>query len=167
MKAKGLTKTSVKKYLTHQMYVDRVLKDERVISCKMNKIQSKNFRMYTQYIWKKALINYENKRYWLDSIYSLPFGHPWINKIENGSMRIEDAVNQIKGDDKYTYELNAYNLGDDKKIKRQSSQGYISLTNPTEEQLNIVADRRKTDFSDRMLSNPNGLLLFRSLIQSS
>ena len=155
MKAKGLTKESVKKYLTHQMYVDQVLKDEKVISCKMSNIQSKNFRMYTQYISKKALINYENKRYWLDSIYSLPFGHPWINKIENGSMRIEDAVDQIKGDDNYTYELNAYNLEDDKKIKQQSSQGYISLTNPTEEKLNIVAYRCKKDLSARILSNPN------------
>ena len=72
------------------MFVDQVLGDQNVISCKMSNIQSKNFKMYTQYIYKKALINYESKRYWLDSIYSLPFGHPWINKIENGRMKIED-----------------------------------------------------------------------------
>ena len=105
MRAKGLNRESVKKYLTHQMYVDQVLKDEKVVSCKMSNIQSKSFRMYTQYIWKKALMNYENKRYWLDSVYSIPFGHPWIKKIENGTMKIEDAVVQLRGEDNYTYDL--------------------------------------------------------------
>ena len=114
MKAKGLNRESVKKYLTHQMYVDQVLKDEKVFSCKMQNIQSKNFRIYTQYIWKKALVNYENKRYWLDSIYSIPFGHPWIKKIENGTMKIEDAVAQLRGEDNYTYELCAYKVQDRK-----------------------------------------------------
>ena len=54
MKAKGLSKTSTSRYITHQMYVDQVLKDQEAISCKMSNIQSKNFRMYTQYIYKRA-----------------------------------------------------------------------------------------------------------------
>ena len=29
------------------MYVDQVLKDEEIVSCKMNNIQSKNFEIYT------------------------------------------------------------------------------------------------------------------------
>ena len=66
--------------------------------------------MYTQYIYKRALVNYENKRYWLDSIYSLPYGHPWIAKIEAGTMRIEDAVDHLRDTDNYTYTLNAYDM---------------------------------------------------------
>ena len=66
--------------------VDQVLKDQEAISCKMSGIQSKNFRMYTQYTYNRALVNYENKRYWLDSMYSLPFGHPWISEIEKNEL---------------------------------------------------------------------------------
>ena len=87
--------------MTHQKYVDQVLGDEKAVSCKMNNIQSKNFNMYTQYIYKRDLVNYENKRYWLDSIYSLPYGHPWIAKIEAGTMRIEEAVDRLRGTDNY------------------------------------------------------------------
>ena len=54
MKAKGLSKTSTSRYISHQIYVDQVLKDQEAISCKMSNIQSKNFRMYTQYIYKRA-----------------------------------------------------------------------------------------------------------------
>ena len=110
MTLKGLSKNATAKYLTHQKYVNQVLGDEKVVSCKMSNIQSKNFNMETQYIYKRALVNYENKRYWLDSIYSLPYGHPWIAKIEAGTMRIEDAVDHLKGTDNYTYKLNAYNV---------------------------------------------------------
>ena len=61
MKAKGLSESSTKKYLTHQMYVDQVLNNDKAVSCKMSNIQSKNFNMHTQYIYKRALIHYENK----------------------------------------------------------------------------------------------------------
>ena len=74
----------------------------------MTNIQSKNFNMYTQYIYKRALVNYENKRYWLNSIYSLPYGPPWIAKIEAGTMRIEDAVGHLRDTDNYTYKLNVH-----------------------------------------------------------
>ena len=171
MRAKGLNRESVKKYLTHQMYVDQVLKDQKVISCKMQNIQSKNFRMYTQYIWKKALVNYENKRYWLDSIYSLPFGHPWIQKIENGTMNIEDAVAQLRGHDNYTYELCAYKVQEDKKQKQQENKvyhQYISVTNLTDEQLDIVATNGNFKFEvNTILSNPNALLLFKEFLRGN
>ena len=39
-----------------QGFTDFVLKDQEAISCKMSNIQSKNFRMYTQYIYKRALV---------------------------------------------------------------------------------------------------------------
>ena len=76
MTLKGLSKNATARYMTHQKYVDQVLGDEKVVSCKIVNIQSKNFNMYTQYNIKRTLVNYENKRYWLDSIYSLPYGHP-------------------------------------------------------------------------------------------
>ena len=47
--AKGLTKNATAKSLTHQKYVNQVLGDEKVVSCKMTNIQSKNSNMYTQY----------------------------------------------------------------------------------------------------------------------
>ena len=105
MTLKSLSKDATARYLTHQKYVDQVLGDEKVVSCKMSNIQSKNFNMYTQYIYKRALVNYQNKRYWLDSINSLPYGHSWIAKIEAGTMRIEEAVDRLKGTDNYTYKL--------------------------------------------------------------
>ena len=105
MTLKGLSKNATARYMTHQKYVDQVLGDEKVESCKMSNIQSKNFNMYTQYIYKRALVNYENKRYWLDSIYSLPYGHPWIAKIEERSMSIEDVVDHLRDTDNYTYKL--------------------------------------------------------------
>jgi len=99
------------KSVWHQrIYHYQVLGDEKVVSCKMSNIQSKNFNMETQYIYKRALVNYENKRYWLDSIYSLPYGHPWIAKIKAGTMRNEEAVDRLRGTDNYIYKLNAYDM---------------------------------------------------------
>ena len=49
-------------------------------------------------------------RYWLDSIYSLPYGHPWIAKIGAGTMRIEDAVEHLRDTDNYTYKLNVHDV---------------------------------------------------------
>ena len=48
MKGKGLTASSLERYITNEMYVNQVLKDQEAISCKMSNIQSKNFRIYTQ-----------------------------------------------------------------------------------------------------------------------
>ncbi len=102
IKAKGISKESTRKYLNLKMFVDQVLMEDRsIISCKMQNVQSKDFRIYTQYIYKKALINYENKRYWLNSIYSLLYGHPQIDKIEAGEMSNEEAINHMRGEDRY------------------------------------------------------------------
>ena len=99
--------------------MDQIPKDQEAISCKVSNIQSKNFRIYTQYIYKRALVNYENKRYWLDSIYSLPFGHPWIEKIERGIMKIEEAVSRMMGGDKYNCKLSVYNTLKEKEEEKQ------------------------------------------------
>ena len=134
------------------MYVDQVLKDEEAVFCKMSNIQSKNFKMFTQYIFKKTLVNYENKRYWLDSIYSLPFGHPWIAKIENGTMKIEDAVNKLTGKDNYNCKLNVYNALSEKEEQKKKEdeinesyrqkvvkEGNITITNLSYTQLEKIS----------------------------
>ena len=112
--------------------------------------------MFTQYIFKKTLVNYENKRYWLDSIYSLPFGHPWIAKIENGTMKIEEAIAQLVGKVVYRYELSGYNkaiqegkkqeeikqetLKREEEIKAKVSNEVITVTNLNEKELNLISD---------------------------
>ncbi len=108
----------------------------------MQNIQSKDFRMYTQYIYKKALINYENKRYWLNSIYSIPFGHPWVKKIEDGEMSDEEAINRLKGEDRY--ELKACH------------EPLLSYSLD-----NILANKTFKAKFKNMLSNPNAFILFK------
>ena len=63
--------------------------------------------MYLEYVWKGALINYEDKRDWLDSIYSLPYGHPWIEDIVSKRSTVNDVVKRLQCDDNYDYTLNA------------------------------------------------------------
>ena len=168
MRAKGLTKDSVKRYLTHQRYADQILKDEKVLSCKMSSINSKNFKMYTQYIYKRALVNYENKRYWLDSIYSLPYGHPWIQKIETDRMKIEDVVAILQGEDKYTYELNAYKLQEEAKQKNEKLNNIFCMTNLNKDDLDTLAKKFEVcanpNVINSVLSNVNALAMLKDII---
>ena len=177
MRAKGISKLSTEKYLTHQMYVDQVLRDQEAISCKMSNIQSKNFQLSTQYIWKKALINYENKRYWLDSIYSLPFGHPLIKEIGK-TITVEDVIDKIKGKDNYSYELNAYKLEylrkqkeEELKKNKQNELSYISATNLNENHLEVLAEvcynRNINEELKAVLSDPDGLLLLKDILDGN
>ena len=122
MRAKGISMASTSRYITHQMYTDHVLKDEEAYYCKMSNILSRDHKIYSQYTFKKALVNYENKRYWLDSIYSIPFGHPWIEKIEKGKMEIDEAVKRMMKGDKYDYVLSVYNSLKEKQQEKQREQ---------------------------------------------
>ena len=164
------------------MYVNQVLKDQEAISCKMSNIQSKNFRMYTQYIFKRALVNYENKRYWLDSIYSLPFGHPWIEKIEKDKLKISEVIDIITSEE-YTYELSVFNKKREEKekeeeIKREAirrdeeakkkiiSNEEVVVTNLNERELEIISegDGLKTGVN-KLLSMPGGLKLLGGMLK--
>ena len=126
MKSKGINKKAVKKYLTHEQMVDQVLKDIDEVGCKMDHFVSKKCDMYLEYVWKRALINYEDKRYWLDSIYSLPYGHPWIEEIVSGKVSINDIVKKIKGNDPYEYELNAEKFDKIRKEIEQKENNVLS-----------------------------------------
>ena len=158
------------------MYVDQVLKDEEAVFCKISNIQSKDFRMFTQYIFKKTLVNYENKRYWLDSIYSLPF--PWIAKIENGTMKIEEAIAQLVGKVVYKYELSGYNKAiKQEEIKQETlkreeeikakvvSNEVVTVTNLNEKELNLISDSNGIKSGlNKLLNNAAGLKLFGKLL---
>ena len=179
IRAKGLSMTSTSRYITHQMCVDQVLKDQEALSCKMSNIQSKNFRMFTQYIYKRALVNYENKRYWLDSIYSIPYGHPWIKKIESDEMKIEEAIDKLASSHEYTYELCGYKKKevDDKKEEEELmreeeakkniiSNEEVIVTNLNKKELEIIGD--KDGFKpgiNKLLSNPAGLKILGGLLK--
>ncbi len=120
------------------------MEDRSIISCKMQNIQSKDFRMYTQYIWKKALINYENKRYCLNSLYSLPFGHPWINKIETEEMSNEEVINNLRGEDGYEIKnlSNTHNNDDISSLQINNIAASVNF---------------KSEYKT-ILSNPNALI---------
>ncbi len=81
----------------------------------MQGIVSKNYKLFTEYRWKKALMNSENKRYLPDSSYSWPFWHPWIQKIEFGEMTIVEAVECLNGEDNYEYVLDAEKVEENSK----------------------------------------------------
>ena len=99
---------------------------------------------------EEALINYENKRY---SIYCLPYGHPWIEKIENGTMRIEDVVDHLRGTDNYTYELNVYKDN----IKEYNTKGHTDL-HKDNENLHINTYSQLTDYHFEIISS-NGHII--------
>ena len=185
-RAKGISKESTERYLTHEMYVDQVLKDQEVISCKMNNIQSKNFNLNAQYIYKKALVNYENKGYWLDSTYSLPFGHPLIKKVKKGEG--EAVLKLLQGNDNYSYELNAYKIEnfksherriesermiedeEEEKKNRNKILSNISSSNLNDSHIQVIKNEMNIDKLDYnlmndILSDPNGLELFKDLFK--
>jgi len=138
MKSKGINKKAVKKYLTHQQMVDQVLKDVDEVGCKMDHFVSKKCDMHLEYVWKRAFINYEDKRYWLDSIYSLPYGHPWIEDIVSGKVSINDIVKRIKGNDEKEIEQKGndilFRLSDVEVVKQK-----CKISVPAEE-INTVKD---------------------------
>ena len=73
LRAKGINKEATKMYLTHQAMVDQVLNDENATQAYKNSFKSRNSSISTDLIVKQALVNYENKRYVLDPIYSIPW----------------------------------------------------------------------------------------------
>jgi hypothetical protein len=75
-KAKGVPKQTVKKQMNYARY-KQTLEDEE---CKKNYVQfntirSNNHQLHSITCNKSGLSNYENKRYYVDNNYSLPYGH--------------------------------------------------------------------------------------------
>jgi len=78
MKAKGITKCVVQKQMTHDQYVNSLAeKEETFVSQKT--IGSLRHQLYTLETKKKALSPFDTKRYYINRIDSLAFGHKSIN----------------------------------------------------------------------------------------
>ena len=60
---------------------DRVLKTNEVVHKSFNSIRSKNHRIFSITTNKVALDSYANKKFWLDSINSLAYGHCKMNSL--------------------------------------------------------------------------------------
>ena len=79
-KSKGIVKHKVKKELNFQQYEDTLI-ENRSDTVSFNTIRSKNHNIYTINQVKQCLSSFDNKRYYIDSVNSLPYGHYAISTI--------------------------------------------------------------------------------------
>ena len=80
-KSKGIVKHKVKKELNYNKYKD-TLETNSCDTVSFNSIRSKNHQIYSINQVKQALSSYDNKRYYLDNINSLPYGHYLISDLK-------------------------------------------------------------------------------------
>ena len=73
-KCKGIARATVRKELTFAMY-KHCLQSRRKRKGEMNVIRSDRHQVFTQKVWKVALSSYDDKRFLLDDVSSLPYGH--------------------------------------------------------------------------------------------
>ena len=73
-KNKGVPKHKVKSHLNYNNY-EETLNGNMTDAVNFNSIRSKNHNIYTINQVKQTLSSFENKRYYLDNINSLPYGH--------------------------------------------------------------------------------------------
>ena len=73
-KSKGIVKHKVKRELNYKKYLE-TLEDNKCDTVSFNSIRSKNHQIYSINQVKMALSSYDNKRYYLDKVNSLPYGH--------------------------------------------------------------------------------------------
>ena len=82
-KGKGIPKKIVKKELTSKDFLS-TLEDNQKKHHSFNKIGSQNHQVFSITQNKVGLTNYDNKRYYIDNITSVPHGHySIINKLIN------------------------------------------------------------------------------------
>ena len=79
-KSKGVVKGKVNTELNYDMY-ERTLNGEIKPAVRFNTIRSKNHHIFSINQTKFALSNFENKRHWLDTNLSLPYGHYSIRDL--------------------------------------------------------------------------------------
>ena len=80
-KCKGIAKGTVRRQMKYEEF-ETVLKTNEVIHKSFNSIRSKNHRIFSITTKKNALSSYENKKYWIDSVNSLAYGHYKINSLK-------------------------------------------------------------------------------------
>ena len=79
-KSKGIVKHKVKKELTYKQYEDTLI-ENRSDTVSFNTIRSKNHSIYTINQVKQCLSSYDNKRYYINSVESVPYGYQGIKTI--------------------------------------------------------------------------------------
>ena len=79
-KSKGVVKGKVNTELNYDMY-ERTLNGEIKPTVRFNTIRTKNHHIFSINQTKFALSNFENKRHWLDTNLSLPYGHYSIRDL--------------------------------------------------------------------------------------
>ena len=77
--AKGCPKKAVKEQMEFKNHVD-TLNAETTTQVSFNCIRSKNHEIYTLGIDKRGLSRFENKRFYIDSVHSLAYGHKDIKQ---------------------------------------------------------------------------------------
>ena len=77
---KGVGKAG-KKRLTHQQYLDCLFQQTETLAS-FQSFKSVNHNVFTVNISKVALAPSDDKRYWLDSVNSLPHGHYKIAEMQ-------------------------------------------------------------------------------------
>ena len=80
-KCKGIAKGTVRRQMKYEEF-ETVLKTNEVIHKSFNSIRSKNHRIFSITTKKIALSSYENKKYWIDSVNSLAYGHYKIDSLK-------------------------------------------------------------------------------------
>ena len=73
-KSKGIVKHKVKKEFNYKRYEDTLNNECMDNSVTFNSIRSKNHQIYSIKQTKQALSSYDNKRYYINNIESLPYG---------------------------------------------------------------------------------------------
>ena len=71
---KGVPKHTLKKYTKLDVY-RRVLESSERTVVNFTTLRSQNHQMYTVNLTKVGLSSYDNKRYYLDAVNSLAYGH--------------------------------------------------------------------------------------------
>ena len=83
--AKGVKRSYLKKHIDHANYV-KCLTEEETTMANFLTIQSVNHHLMTVEINKKALSAFDDKKYLLDNISSLPYGHKQIKTLRDSAM---------------------------------------------------------------------------------
>ena len=77
--AKGIAKSTIDKQIRHLHY-KRCLFDNKVTMNDMYLIRSDNHILYVNNVKKTGLCNFDDKRYWKNSVHSYAYGHYKIPK---------------------------------------------------------------------------------------
>ena len=78
--AKGIVKSVIKNELSFELFKNCLFESVDIIQS-MNVNRSQNHVLHTDLLVKKGLSSYDDKRYWINGIDSLSFGHYKIKDL--------------------------------------------------------------------------------------